>query len=799
VPGTDEKYVGSVGLDTSDWKQGISELNKDVRLIESGFRAVAAGMDDWRSSAEGLRSRQEALNDIIDKQRQKVESTNKMMDALRATYGDNSKEVKDFEFKVNKANEELNKSETELRAVTNSLQKMEEETEDVTVDVDKLGNQAKTTGTELKGNFKNTLSDLSKTLGSGLKTALTGVVTALAAVGTAAVGAAAGVFKITSEAAAGVDDINTLAAKYGLTAERIQELQYASAFVDVSLETMGGSLAKLTRTMSAAMDGNKLAKKAFKELGVSLRDDVTKEFRDSEDIWADALEALGKIENETQRDILAQKLFGRSAQELNPLIVAGGEALKGYADEAHNVGAVMSEETLGSLQVLNDAIDKGKGAFEGLKNTLAGAAAPAVLQITELLTNLTVAVKDAIATGDWTQIGTVISNGLSSAVSQFSDMAPKLLGIVITLVPSLVKALVTAVPKLIPELSKAVLALLKAATDILLSQGPTLIQTALDAISYLVMGLLDALPLILDAAIKIVLALVEGIAEKLPTLIPAAVECVLTLVETIVDNIPMLIDAAIQLILALVDGVIKALPKILEAAPRIVTSLVTGIVEAIPKLLDAALEIITALIKFMPVYLPMLVKAAPEIVLAILTGLVSSVGEFWAFIPEMFKAIWEAIKSVDWGKVGKEMLDGIKEGVVKGGKALVDSVVNAAKNSLNGVKNFLQIRSPSAKAEKELGGQFVSGWSKGIRNGADEIRKSMTDLANESLYGVDLSSYSEKSASNSSLVTKRVELDVHVTADGDSGVNKESAKEMGEILGKSVVNELRGLGVYVDA
>ena len=67
-----ENVAGKIGLDTTDWKTGISEINRDVRVIESGFKAIAAGMDDWKNSADGLTQRNNALSEIIGKQKEKV-------------------------------------------------------------------------------------------------------------------------------------------------------------------------------------------------------------------------------------------------------------------------------------------------------------------------------------------------------------------------------------------------------------------------------------------------------------------------------------------------------------------------------------------------------------------------------------------------------------------------------------------------------------------------------------------------------------------------------------------------------
>ena len=56
MPGEND-LSGKVGLDTTGFKKGITELNAQVRSIETGFRASAAVMDDWSSTSGGLTSR----------------------------------------------------------------------------------------------------------------------------------------------------------------------------------------------------------------------------------------------------------------------------------------------------------------------------------------------------------------------------------------------------------------------------------------------------------------------------------------------------------------------------------------------------------------------------------------------------------------------------------------------------------------------------------------------------------------------------------------------------------------------
>lgn len=167
---------------------------------------------------------------------------------------------------------------------------------------------------------------------------------------TAAAGAAAGMIGMSVAAAKNADELLTDARNTGFTVEELQKLKYAADIVDVSYESMTGSVTKLTKNMAS---GNK----AFSKLGVS----ITKadgSMRDATDVWYDALEALGKVENETERDALSMELFGKSAMEMSGIVDDGGKALKELGKEAQDAGLIMSGDAAQKASKFSDALDK---------------------------------------------------------------------------------------------------------------------------------------------------------------------------------------------------------------------------------------------------------------------------------------------------------------------------------------------------------------------------------------------------------------------------------------------------------
>lgn len=167
-------------------------------------------------------------------------------------------------------------------------------------------------------------------------------------------GAATALVGMAAKAASSADDLATLANQTGFSVEELQKMQYASDFIDVSMETMTGSITKLTKNMASESD-------VFDTLGISIKD-ADGNMRDATDVWYEAVAALGEVENSTLRDQLSMDLFGKSAMEMAGVVDDGGAALKTLGEEAESTGLILSEDAVGSAVAFNDQIDK-------LKNT----------------------------------------------------------------------------------------------------------------------------------------------------------------------------------------------------------------------------------------------------------------------------------------------------------------------------------------------------------------------------------------------------------------------------------------------
>lgn len=699
-----------------EYRQAINDINRNMRTLGTEMQAVASQFDKNDKSTEALTAKNEVLNKQIDTQKQKLTELRKGLEMATEKYGESDKVTQGWQQAVNKATADLNNMERELKNNTQAMSEQGQETEKTTEKTNKFSGALGGLG---KG--------LSTTIATGAKVAVAGI----AAVGTAAIGAAAGALKLAKDVGKTADDLITLSNQTGISTQQLQEWDYAMRFIDVDMGTMTKSMGRLVKSMDTASKGGKDVTEAFKRLGVSFKDDVTGELRNNKDVFSDLIDSLGKIENETERDALAMRIFGKSAQELNPLIQAGSEELARLSEEAHNVGAVLSDDALEAAGKFDDMMQTLEASTKGLVGTLGVAVIPVVSEVVNSVVGVVPKITEAIKTGDWSGAGQAVTDGLNGLLEKLTNALPGLATMASTILGGLAGAIVTAIPQALPPLIDATLLLLNTLVTILIENGPMLITAGVDAIMMLIDGIVEALPQIIDAAIQIIMTLVDSLIENLPKLIDASIKIILALVDGIIQLSPELITAALLIIVALANGLIDALPQLIEKIPEIVETIVTVLVENLPLIVDAALQIIIALAVALIQNIPLIIESVLKIIGAIAGGLIKNIGTILTFIPKLFTSLKEGFEKIKWGELGLNIITGIVNGVANAAKNLVGSVVDAAKGALDGAKKFLGIKSPSRVMRDQVGKMMGAGMAEGIADSARQVDAAMTVLNNK--------------------------------------------------------------------
>lgn len=371
------------------YRENIERLSASMDVLDAEMRKVSAKYADNAESAELSAAKTDLLTQKISLQYDKIDNLKAALEEAAENYGSNAVETLRWEKELNNAEAEIYKLNGQLKNNTEQIEDTTTATEDAEQSMGNLGDVVNgltsKLGIQLPDGMKSSMNAMGSLDAQSL--ALAG---GFAAVAAAIVKAEKAMISMTKESASFADNIITLSMQTGQSTQQLQEFSYATELIDVSVDTLQGSLTKLTNNMQDTMNGTGNAKASFEALGVSVTN-ADGSMRSANDVFYETIDALGQVKNETERDAMSMDIFGRSAQDLNPLIIQGSKTLKAYADEAHNMGYVLDDEALSALGAVDDAYQRLQKTQEGVKNQLAVEFAP---YLEEFYGDVTTMVKD---------------------------------------------------------------------------------------------------------------------------------------------------------------------------------------------------------------------------------------------------------------------------------------------------------------------------------------------------------------------------------------------------------------------
>ena len=408
-----------------EYRQAISDIGSKMQVLDSEMRKVSETYAKNADSTEALSAKNDILAKKITEQTNKINHMRAALQQSAEKYGEADKRTMKWQTSLNNAEAELARLNNTVAENNEKMRESEKETGNLGDITEKLTQKF---GISLPDGMKKSLNGMGALDAQSI--ALAG---GLAGVTTAIVNVEKALISMTREAASAADDIATMSSVTGVSTETLQAFAYSAELTDVSVDRIADSLKYTTKSMAEAATGTGEAYEAYRQLGVAITDS-NGNLRSAEAVFYDTIDALGKMENGTERDATAMKLMSKSAQELNPLISAGSEALKGYAKEAQSTGYILDDKLIGALLESDDAFQRLQKTQEAVKKQLAAEFAP---YLTQFYTDATKATQD---------LGKVIRD--SGIVDAFGMLLEKVGGILNPMdqlsnyrVPALTKAL----------------------------------------------------------------------------------------------------------------------------------------------------------------------------------------------------------------------------------------------------------------------------------------------------------------------------------------------------------------------
>lgn len=185
----------------------------------------------------------------------------------------------------------------------------------------------------------------------------------------------------------GLDDLNKSAQKVGVTTEELSKLAYAGELADVSLDSLTSSLGRLTKAQAEALDTGSETAQVFEALGIAVTN-ADGSLRSSTQVLGDFAEVFQNLGGSAEAQAAGFKIFGRSFQELIPLLLEGREGIENAGAELERFGGVITTEAGRNADEFNDNLARLKNQFQAIFAQVATQLLPTLVELTKDLGSL---------------------------------------------------------------------------------------------------------------------------------------------------------------------------------------------------------------------------------------------------------------------------------------------------------------------------------------------------------------------------------------------------------------------------
>lgn len=493
------------------------------------------------------------------------------------------------------------------------------------------------------------------TLGSGIKTAAKWG----AAVVSGATAAAGGLISVAQSSASTADNVDKMSQKIGVSREAYQELSFICSQSGTDVDKLQSGMKSLVSAMDGAASGTASNVEQFKKLGVSVTD-ANGELRNSEDVMWETMSALQNMDNETEKTRLATELFGKSGTELMPLLNGEAGSIEEMKNQAHDLGLVLSDETVDAGVSLTDTMDQMKRSLSAVGTQFGASFMPLVEDVCNGIIDYMPQIQSYIE-----QLTPIITDFFNQVMPTLMDLGSELLPVIMDLLGQLLPVIGELFSALTPIITQ-------------------LIEQLLPPILEIVEQLLPPLLSIIQA----VLPLIQTIFD----LISPFIDVILVLVQTLIESLMPAIEPILVYIAEFLNELLKPLIPVFTEIADIIAQSLAPIFEQLAPIISQLFE------SFKPVYelLGSLMSALiPALVPVIewLSGVLSNtLGNAFDFIADLignfsgiFSGLIDFITGVfsgDWEQAWNGIVDVFK-GIFNLIPTIVEYIINGAIGMIN--------------------------------------------------------------------------------------------------------------------
>lgn len=394
----------------------------------------------------------------------------------------------------------LDKSEDDTEDFRQEIEQEFDKSEDAVGDFSDKVDKMSTNYKKKTDDMGSKSSSFSSKLGGAFKTG----VSVVAGFATAVVGAATAMAGLATQAMDFAGDLDDAATRVGMNTEAYQKWAFAMQLAGADASTLEVAVRNLTTFTTNLAAGNEDATAALQALGIGYEEFADMDVDEQLDTVVNALQ---NMEDQTEMTRLAQEIFGnRVYQQIMPLLTQEAGYVDELGESMKETGMIMSEDAVKAGAALGDELDTLKQRFTILSNTMLSELFPQIQLIIEGLSGLTTGSDDAM---------NALSAGLVGLIDKVAEALPTILETGLDLLINVILGLLEAIgnPDVINALVSVIETLLFKVVELL----PTLTQSLFD----IAVALFDAL-LHLDwgtLIVELLIALIEIVTLQLPNLL----------------------------------------------------------------------------------------------------------------------------------------------------------------------------------------------------------------------------------------------------------------------------------------
>lgn len=179
-----------------------------------------------------------------------------------------------------------------------------------------------------------------------------------------------------------MDELSKAAQRANMPTEDFTKLAYAADLADVSIQDLQSSMGRLAKAQGDAEKSTSTQARVFEALGIATKD-AEGNLRATQEVFLDFADAFQRHRGSPEIMAAGMQIFGRSFQNLIPLLKDGSQGLREAGEEAEALGLAFGDEAGAQAEKFNDDLTRLQAAFRGVWVQVAQQLLPQLINLTD--------------------------------------------------------------------------------------------------------------------------------------------------------------------------------------------------------------------------------------------------------------------------------------------------------------------------------------------------------------------------------------------------------------------------------